>query len=95
MPSHIFTRVGAWADSAATNRRSAEAAKKGNDKDEQMHALDYMAYAYLQLARDNDARLVMEEAAQVSGFNSFPRGLTCSRRFLRAMRLSAATGVER
>ncbi len=45
MPSHIFTRVGAWADSAATNRRSADTAKKGNDKDEQMHALDYMVYA--------------------------------------------------
>ena len=71
MPSHIFTRVGAWADLAATNQRSAEAAKKGNDKDEQMHALDYMVYAYLQLARDNDARLVMEEAAQVSGFIRF------------------------
>jgi tetratricopeptide (TPR) repeat protein len=71
MPSHIFTRVGAWADSAATNQRSAEAAKKGNDKDEQMHAMDYMAYAYLQLARDNDARLVMEEAGQVSGFTRF------------------------
>jgi tetratricopeptide (TPR) repeat protein len=68
MPSHIFTRVGAWEDSAATNRRSADTAKQGNDKDEQMHALDYMAYAYLQLARDNDARLVMEEARQVSGF---------------------------
>ena len=68
MPSHIFTRVGAWADSAATNQRSAETAKKGNDKDEQMHALEYMVYAHLQLARDNDARLVMEEAAQVSGF---------------------------
>ena len=68
MPSHIFTRVGAWEDSAATNRRSADTAKQGNDKDEQLHALDYMAYAYLQLARDNDVRVVMEEAAQVSGF---------------------------
>ena len=69
MPSHIFTRVGAWQDSAATNRRSADTAKAGNDKDEQMHALDYMVYAYLQLARDSDARLAMEEASQVSGFN--------------------------
>jgi tetratricopeptide (TPR) repeat protein len=68
MPSHIFTRVGAWEDSAATNRRSADTAKQGNDKDEQLHALDYMAYAYLQLARDNDVRVVMEEAARVSGF---------------------------
>jgi len=73
MPSHIFTRVGAWADSAATNQRSASAAKKSNDPDLQMHALDYMVYAYLQLARDNDARRVMEEAAQVSGF-SRPNG---------------------
>ena len=69
MPSHIFTRVGAWADSAATNQRSAAAAKTSNDPDEQMHALDYMMYAYLQLARDNDARLVLEEAARVSGFS--------------------------
>jgi tetratricopeptide (TPR) repeat protein len=68
MPSHIFTRVGAWEDSAATNRRSADTAKQSNDKDEQMHALDYMAYAYLQLARDNDARSVVEEAAEISGF---------------------------
>jgi tetratricopeptide (TPR) repeat protein len=69
MPSHIFTRVGAWEDSAATNKRSAETAKKGNDRDEQMHAMDYMVYAYLQLGRDNDARAVMEEAAGISGFN--------------------------
>jgi hypothetical protein len=45
MPSHIFTRVGAWEDSAATNKRSADVAKKSNDRDEQMHAMDYMAYA--------------------------------------------------
>jgi tetratricopeptide (TPR) repeat protein len=69
MPSHIFTRVGAWEDSADTNKRSAETAKKNNDRDEQMHAMDYMVYAYLQLGRDNDARLVLEEAAGVSGFN--------------------------
>ena len=67
MPSHIFTRVGAWEDSAATNRRSAEAAKKGNEPDEAYHASDYMVYAYLQLARDGDARRAMEEALQVTG----------------------------
>ncbi len=71
MPSHIFTRVGAWAESAATNQRSAAAAKSDNDADNQLHALDYMTYAYLQLARDNDARRVVEEAAQVSGARRF------------------------
>src|SRR2546423_6565791 len=71
MPSHIFTRVGAWADSAATNQRSAMAAKGDKDADGELHAMDYMAYAYLQLARDSDARRVAEEAAQVSGASRF------------------------
>jgi hypothetical protein len=67
MPSHIFTRVGAWNESAATNRRSADVAKKGNEGDDALHALDYMVYAYLQLARDGDARKTYDEATHVSG----------------------------
>jgi hypothetical protein len=55
MPSHIFTRVGAWSDSAATNERAAIAAKRDKDVDEQLHAMDYMVYAYLQLTRDDIA----------------------------------------
>ncbi len=70
MPSHIFTRVGAWAESAATNERAAVAAKQDRDADQQVHAMDYMTYAYLQLARDGDARPVMEETAAVTGFTS-------------------------
>ena len=69
MPSHIFTRVGAWADSAATNRRSADAAKKSNDPDDALHALDYMTYAYLQLARDGDARRTWDEATTLTEIN--------------------------
>lgn len=69
MPSHIFTRVGAWADSAATNQRSAAAAKQGNEPDEALHASDYMVYAYLQMARDGDARKVIEEAQTVTGLS--------------------------
>lgn len=67
MPSHIFTRVGAWSESVATNERSAVAAKQDKDFDEQLHAMDYLVYAYLQLARDGDARRVMEEGATVTG----------------------------
>ena len=67
MPSHIFTRVGAWEESAATNTRSAEAARKGGEPDEAYHASDYMTYAYLQLARDGDARRIIQEALKVSG----------------------------
>lgn len=67
MPSHIFTRVGAWEDSAATNTRSAAVAKKGvGESAEAYHATDYTVYAYLQLARDADARREMEEALKVT-----------------------------
>ena len=69
MPSHIFTRVGAWADSVATNRRSATVAEKDNEPDDALHALDYMTYAYLQLARDGDARKTWNEARTLTGIN--------------------------
>ena len=69
MPSHIFTRVGAWADSAATNQRSALTARTGNEPDESLHASDYMVYAYLQLARDGEARKVIEDTQTVGGLN--------------------------
>lgn len=65
MPSHIFTRVGAWEDSAATNTRAAAVAIKGDEVSEAYHASDYSVYAYLQLARDNDARRTMAEILKV------------------------------
>ena len=67
MPSHIFTRVGSWQESVATNLRSKEVAKAGNEPDEAYHAVDYMVYAYLQLARDADARRAIDEAMKVGG----------------------------
>jgi tetratricopeptide (TPR) repeat protein len=70
MPSHIFTRVGAWQESVASNERSATVAKAENEPNDRLHAMDYMAYAYLQLARDADTQRVANEALQVSGFNS-------------------------
>jgi tetratricopeptide (TPR) repeat protein len=69
MPSHIFTRVGAWNESVATNRRSADVARKSNEPDEALHAMDYLTYAYLQLARDGDARKTFDEARKVTGIN--------------------------
>ena len=67
MPSHIFTRVGSWEESIATNRRSATAARAAGDWPEAYHASDYEVYAYLQLGRDDEARLTMEEAMRYSG----------------------------
>jgi tetratricopeptide (TPR) repeat protein len=65
MPSHIFTRVGLWQESASTNRRAANNATGEAERSDRLHALDYLAYASLQLARDKDATAAFEEAKQV------------------------------
>jgi tetratricopeptide (TPR) repeat protein len=76
MPSHIFTRVGAWEDSAATNRRSEIEAQRGAGVDEALHALDYQIYAYLQLGRDGDAAQVLKRAlAQAERVSDRPSGV--------------------
>ena len=74
MPSHTFTRVGAWKESVATNIRSAAEAEKTGGAGEALHAMDYEAYAYLQMAQDTDAKAVRDHAAAVvtaGGTNNF------------------------
>ncbi|HEX6268409.1 MAG TPA: hypothetical protein VFZ81_16100 [Burkholderiales bacterium] len=61
MPSHIFTRVGAWKESVESNRASARAAGQQKSFDK-WHAYDYMVYAHLQLGQDKAARQVVSEA---------------------------------
>lgn len=55
MPSHIFTRLGLWDESIGTNLKSAESAicyaesiAPGAHWDEEVHAMGYLVYAYLQ-----------------------------------------------
>ena len=69
MPSHIFTRVGAWNESIASNTASARAAKDGREFDDQLHAMDYMVYAYLQLGQDQKAQAVVADMIAVAGIN--------------------------
>jgi tetratricopeptide (TPR) repeat protein len=69
MPSHIFTRVGAWEESAETNARSTSEAKKTGDWDQAYHSSDYAVYALLQLARDGDAMREIDAALKVTGNN--------------------------
>jgi hypothetical protein len=59
MPSHIFTRVGAWRDSVETNRASAASASEGDYS--AAHAYDYMVYAHAQLAQDKAAKDVLAQ----------------------------------
>jgi tetratricopeptide (TPR) repeat protein len=65
MPSHTFTRVGHWQDSVDTNRASADAARRAKSAAEVLHALDYQVYAYLQMARDREARGVLDESKPI------------------------------
>ena len=65
MPSHTFTRVGAWQESIDTNIASADAAIRGGTFGEALHAMDYEVYAYLQTGQDQAARRLTEEAPRV------------------------------
>jgi tetratricopeptide (TPR) repeat protein len=73
MPSHIFTRVGAWEDSEKTNRRSEDVARKESSGDEALHAIDYQVYAYLQTARDGEARKAIERGEDYAAKFTFYR----------------------
>jgi len=70
MPSHIFTRLGLWQESVQSNADSAMAAKPDGDAQGQLHAMDYMVYAYLQLGQDGKARGVVDT---VRGFGRVER----------------------
>ncbi len=68
MPSHLFTRVGSWEESIPSNIRSAELAAaaeatstNGEARDQRLHAMDYLEYAYLQSGLVKQAIAVLDE----------------------------------
>jgi hypothetical protein len=69
MPSHIFTRLGLWQESIASNAAGHEKARAYAEKSEgagafdgeTVHTMDYLEYAYLQGAQDEAAKRVVEE----------------------------------
>lgn len=65
MPSHTFTRIGMWQESVDTNLRSARIARENSDPGAELHALDYQAYAYLQMAQDEAAQRVVDRAVEL------------------------------
>lgn len=76
MPSHIFTRLGLWQDSISSNLAAAQAARDQHDVGEQLHAMDYLVYADLQLGRDDDARQILDQLASMQslGISDFKVG---------------------
>jgi tetratricopeptide (TPR) repeat protein len=63
MPSHIFTRVGAWQESIDTNRRAEQVARKTAGPSEILHPIDYQVYAHLQLAQDGEVKRIIDRVA--------------------------------
>ncbi|HTU60825.1 MAG TPA: hypothetical protein VMF89_20375, partial [Polyangiales bacterium] len=61
MPSHIFTRLGLWDDSIASNEAARRVARAQGDVGEELHAMDYLTYAFLQRNRIEDARHVLDD----------------------------------
>jgi tetratricopeptide (TPR) repeat protein len=72
MPSHIFTRLGLWSDAIRSNLDAHSSARSfalrnhmSGAWDEQLHAMDYLAYAYLQRAQDKNAAGVLDELNKI------------------------------
>jgi tetratricopeptide (TPR) repeat protein len=77
MPSHIFVRLGLWDDSIRANEDSAAAAlahvqktAPGKSAFDELHALDYLAYAFLQQGRDEKAREILDRTRAVKALDN-------------------------
>jgi len=71
MPSHIFNRLGYWKESISANQASARVAaewiKDGRDGTfDELHALNNLEYAYLQLGEKERARETMKKIADLA-----------------------------
>ena len=68
MPGHIFTRLGYWQEDIDTNLLSEAAARQevgmnnmGLARQEELHSMDYLIYAYLQSGRVKEARGILDQ----------------------------------
>ena len=98
MPSHIYTRLGEWDRSIASNLSSAEAARTFEREqhlnalwDQRGHAWDYLVYAYLQEGKDRAAAALVDTAAGVTA--GYPPGSLVNEYALAA--IPARYAVER
>jgi tetratricopeptide (TPR) repeat protein len=69
MPSHIFTRLGLWEDSIASNLAAKNVARQQGDIGEELHAMDYLVYAYLQSGRDREAAQVIQQLKTIENLD--------------------------
>jgi hypothetical protein len=65
MPSHIYVLLGRWPETIEGNLVAAEAERTRGNPDDHMHALDYLVYAYLQRAQDDEALRVLGDGRKI------------------------------
>ena len=76
MPSHIYSMLGRWEDSIRSNQAAVKASREyaaqnfpGTTFSQEPHAQDFMAYAYLQLGQNREAKRVTEELAAITKYS--------------------------
>ena len=76
MPSHIYTRLGMWKESIESNLASVAAAREwaarargGASVMDDIHALDYHVFSYLQTGQEKAAGEIVEHLAKVQRFD--------------------------
>src|SRR5438552_15079049 len=69
MPSHIYTRLGMWSESITSNTAARKAAHEQGDTGEELHAMDYLTYANLQLGRAQDAARVVDDSRKMTNLS--------------------------
>ncbi len=67
MPSHIFARLGMWQEDIQANLASVAAAERWGALGHELHAMDFLNYAYLQVGEDDKARAIL---AKIGTMNS-------------------------
>jgi tetratricopeptide (TPR) repeat protein len=71
MPSHIFVRLGMWQDTVQSNVLSMNAAERDNmgspcqNRGNELHAMHFLQFAYLQLGQQKEAKQVAERALKL------------------------------
>jgi hypothetical protein len=68
MPSHIFVRLGLWNEAISSNLASESASRAfakaqglPDSSSERLHAMDYLAYGYLQTGQDTEAERILAQ----------------------------------
>jgi tetratricopeptide (TPR) repeat protein len=112
MPSHIFARLGLWQDDIKSNLAALAVAQEQGAHAEvahhQLHAMDFLEYAYLQIGDDRKAKAIVDEALALAtkagpeageyqhyAFVEFPVLLALeTRQWKTALTLKAPAGIE-